>query len=529
MVEDVNGTVLEEVLDLWCGKEESMEREVAYVMMMASVADRFQIAEVVSALEDALIGELEAETCGEVLMGSIQLGLKQVEDAAWGLAVERFEEVSGTAGFLGLDEETMGRLLEEDGLGVKKESVVLEGLVRWMKDGGGEGLRGRELLRNVRFGVIEREYLDSGARMLLPEEHRDWMDDLVSDARSAMAAARAGAPVELRELGAKALTRRTGMGVDWQRHSGSDGVAGRILGGQGQRPAFVLAMVEFGGRMCSGYGDGTIRVWNMATLRRRRVINDGANGIVWALAAWEGRLASGHSDGRIRVWDVHTGEMRMDIRGQLDGHPDGHAGDVRKLCACGARLVSGSEDGVIKVWGAAPRGPGWVFERTLAAEDVSVSALAWGGGVLISGSEDSGDLQLWDLDTGGLRATLAGHVDTVAALLVHGRLLLSGSFDGSIRVWAVGTWAVLASVMVADPTADHSLVRHHCPRCLAVSGSKLISGSGRGEELGLRVWDLHTMVCEHALMQPAGVECLAAAGGEVWGAVGKKLVVWGRD
>ena len=53
-LEDVDGRVFGDVLDLWCGKEVRGDKELADVMMMASVADRLQMAEVVVALEDAI-------------------------------------------------------------------------------------------------------------------------------------------------------------------------------------------------------------------------------------------------------------------------------------------------------------------------------------------------------------------------------------------------------------------------------------------------------------------------------------------
>ena len=49
------------------------------------------------------------------------------------MVVRRFKEVSKTlfktAGFTHMDEETVGRLLEEDGLDVGKEEEVFEGLL----------------------------------------------------------------------------------------------------------------------------------------------------------------------------------------------------------------------------------------------------------------------------------------------------------------------------------------------------------------------------------------------------------------
>ena len=48
------------------------------------------------------------------------------------------------------------------------------------------------------------------------------------------------------------------------------------------------------------------------------------------------------------------------------------------------------------------------------------------------------------------------------------------------------------------------------PRCLAVDGCKLISGSAacrgadRTWQFEVRVWDPATMACEHTVRQPAG-------------------------
>jgi len=50
--------------------------------------------------------------------------------------------------------------------------------------------------------------------------------------------------------------------------------------------------------------------------------------------------------------------------------------------------------------------------------------------------------------------------------------------------------------------------------------------------LQVRVWDLETLECEHALKQPRGdgeVRALVAVEGAVWGGVGAEVVVWGRS
>ena len=88
-LEDVDGRRFDEVLDMWCGKEGRGNKGLVDVMTMAGVADRLQMVEVAAALEDAIIAEMGVRTCAEVLVGSRRLGLRQVEEAAWEMAVGR--------------------------------------------------------------------------------------------------------------------------------------------------------------------------------------------------------------------------------------------------------------------------------------------------------------------------------------------------------------------------------------------------------------------------------------------------------
>ena len=495
-LDDIDKKAFEEVLDLWCGKEDRSEKELSEVITMASLADRLQMVDIAAAVEDSILVELGVGVCAEVLISSQRHGLRRVEEAAWGMAVGRFEEVTKTAGFMHLDEETVGRLLDEDRLWVRNEEEALEGLVRWMKgDGDGDGvLRGRELLRKIRFGVIEQDYLELKAHYVLPEHHADWIDGLVLEAVRAKAAVRAKVPFKLRLLGAKALTRRMGMGVEWGRYAG--GGQGRRLKGHSET---VSSLAQCAGKMCSGSWDGSIRVWNIATLEQERVIE--CQDDILALAVREGELISGHVSGWIRVWDFGSGQRRR----ELEGHTD----DIETLCVCGSRLASGSGDHSIKVWSMGP-GLDWPCERTLAGHTSGVYALAGWEGKFISGSADE-TIRVWDASTGGLDATLTGHRGGVSGLVVMGERLFSASEDGTIRVWTVGTWAAVTSVEAYDVDGSGQF-----PWCLAVDGCKLICGSGApgdaDEEVqyDVRVWDPATMAYEHTVRQPAGdkVRCL---------------------
>ena len=82
---DVNGGVFGHALDLWCGRADAREMALAEMQELASVADRFQMLDVVAALEDSIIGQLNVELCCEVLTsgGGVGIGRLKQRRAGW--------------------------------------------------------------------------------------------------------------------------------------------------------------------------------------------------------------------------------------------------------------------------------------------------------------------------------------------------------------------------------------------------------------------------------------------------------------
>jgi WD40 repeat protein len=445
--------------------------------------------------------------------------LGRVEAAARGLALEQFEEVAGTEGFMRMGGGAVGILLDDDLLCVSSEEAALEALVSCMKWGVGSAgsLRGWGLLSKIRFCLFGANSLAVDVHQLFSAEYANWIDGHVLEALRVKAAGEGrGELIGRKFLGEKAHIVRARCGVRWER-CGAGGE--RRLQGHTAR---VYALAECQGLMCSGSSDGSIRVWGGANLEHQRTLRDEEDPwtSVLSLAAWEGHLISGHESSMIRVWNVATGVCDQ----VLQGHSDW----VRCLSVSGTRLVSGSDDYSVKVW-AMGAGAAWPCERTLVGHDGWVCALATWKDKVLSGSEDA-SVRVWDMGTGAHDVTLTGHEDTVNGLAVHGNRLYSASSDGTIREWVVGTWAALRMVEAHDPE------ERQVSYCLAVSGSKLISGSmyrgdaDAAQQNEVRVWDLGTLECEHTLPQPSGsvVCCLAAGRGQVWGGVGNEVVVWGR-
>ena len=148
---------------------------------------------------------------------------------------------------------------------------------------------------------------------------------------------------------------------------------------------------------------------------------------------------------------------------------------------------------------------------------------------MASGSSDK-TIRVWDVGAGTLEQTLAGHEGAVAALVACGQRLISSSVDKTVKVWSMATWACVHTVQAYAAGSAQFI------RSLAVSRPTLVGGSfsdphSRTEEYEVRVWDLETLEPLHTLKQAAGnmVTGLASYGEEVWGLVGKDVVVWGRQ
>ena len=74
-------------------------------------------------------------------------------------------------------------------------------------------------------------------------------------------------------------------------------------------------------------------------------------------------------------------------------------------------------------------------------------ALSADGRLLASGSLD-GTIRLWETPSGRLLATLQGHTSGIrgVALSADARLLASGSWDGTIRLWEAPSERLLATL-----------------------------------------------------------------------------------
>jgi WD40 repeat protein len=179
------------------------------------------------------------------------------------------------------------------------------------------------------------------------------------------------------------------------------------------------------GRLASGSGDGTIRLWDVHTGAEYASLKGHSSAVTSMCILPDGRLASSSLDQTIRLWDVATSAE--------SGRLVGHTAAVTALCVLpDGRLATGSEDGTIRIWDVTTR-KGSVLCDRLPYRVLALCVLSDGR---IASTSLDGSILLWDITTRSAVARFEGHsgpINVLCALPDH--RIASGSDDTTIRLW----------------------------------------------------------------------------------------------
>jgi WD40 repeat protein len=268
----------------------------------------------------------------------------------------------------------------------------------------------------------------------------------------------------------------------------------------------AVAWSPDGSRVVSGSDDTTLKIWDTTTGTELATLTGHADE-VWAVA-WSPdgtRIVSGSKDKSLRIWDAADGtELAV-----LTGHIDGVA-----AVACspdGTRIVSSCLDGRLKIWNAA----GGTELATLEEPgQVQVLAVAYSpDGTRIAadasrrthGTGDPPDLRIWDAVTGSQLATYRGPTTGDVRALAYSpdgtRITSAGAANsfgdnGEVTVREAVTGRVLLTVI------GHT--RPVTTVTFSPDGTRIVTGSFDGT---VKVWDALTMRCLAILPLGAAVHC----------------------
>lgn len=205
---------------------------------------------------------------------------------------------------------------------------------------------------------------------------------------------------------------------------------------------FVRSFEEISGDICSitysadgsfiatGSGIGPIILWNVDSGKKIWKNKEEKTQTACLCFSPDGKvLASGHNDFNVKIWDRSDGSL---IR-QLKGHTNIVISII--FSNDGTKLASGgcSDNSVVRIWDTIS----WETIHILSHRD-GIRCLSFfsEGKRLVSGSCD-GSIRVWDVKSGKEVEQLAGHTKEVRCfyLVEDGAELISGACDSTIRFW----------------------------------------------------------------------------------------------
>ena len=269
-------------------------------------------------------------------------------------------------------------------------------------------------------------------------------------------------------------------------------VVGRLVGGAGERPKMVehrvltahaapvvaLAFAQNGSYLVSGSSDGHCIIWDASTRRLRHNIDTGHERLHAAAISDAGqRVATAGDDSKIRIWDPATGEAVATL--------SGHASTVSCLefAADGRQLVSGSWDNTVKIWDVEQaevirtlEGHQWGVTCVAVSDDGKQIAAGAGFGAPAVG--------LWNANDGELLKMFFGHLGEIArvAFAKDDQWLISTCHNKTMRLWSLAE-------------GEHRIVDNLNASAQAValhpSGERILTGGFDG---ALRLWDIDQLI-----------------------------------
>ncbi|KAJ2503015.1 hypothetical protein GGH96_000614 [Coemansia sp. RSA 1972] len=238
-------------------------------------------------------------------------------------------------------------------------------------------------------------------------------------------------------------------------------------------PTFCVLFDRTGRRMITGSDDYLVKVW---CTRTGYLINTlkGHQDVVTdiALNTENTLLASASADGTVRVWNVRTGEPRSVLVAHAQGRAKGITGVKFSPAACDELrfVATACDDGLCRLYR-------WSRSRLVVdAEPIvvdgrsqsrdAVSSFAFNHtGSRFAVATTGGYVSIYSMlaDTLGaprLVARMAAHEESITTLVfsADGAMLLTGSIDGTARVWTCSggmRWdAVTFDIKESSPVAE---------------------------------------------------------------------------